>query len=129
MSQKSAIILDLATGSAISKPEPATPENPAADPSFNRGQASRNAVDDFSFEGDIPGSSLMDLAIKFLTDYGVPHRCYGRAHIKIGHVNYYPTTRSVCLDGQPKYKGRGLIFLLAVLKKEGYYQGDIPEGE
>jgi hypothetical protein len=40
-------------------------------------------------------------------------------HLKIAHVNYYPTTGAVMLDGQCKYKKTGLDMLRKVLKREG----------
>ena len=40
-------------------------------------------------------------------------------HIRIGYINYYPTAGSVNIDGQRKFKNKGINFLISVIKKEG----------
>ena len=40
-------------------------------------------------------------------------------HIKVGYVNFYPTRGTVNIDGQCRYKNRGLQFFLEVLRREG----------
>lgn len=40
-------------------------------------------------------------------------------HLRIGYINYYPTAGTVNLDGQRKFKHRGVDFLISVLQKEG----------
>lgn len=59
-------------------------------------------------------------AIAFLRSIGVPSwEQKTEYHLKVAHVNYYPTTGAVMLDGQCKYKQTGLDMLGKVLKREG----------
>ena len=59
-------------------------------------------------------------ALAFLRDLGLlDWEQKTEYHLKVAHVNYYPTTGAVMLDGQCKYKKTGLNMLEKVLRREG----------
>lgn len=76
---------------------------------------------DISFELDIP-LSVRETEAKLIA-HGVVYDKHGLYHLKIRHVNYYPTTGAVMLDGQPKFKTKGFDFLIQVLRREGILRG------
>ena len=65
------------------------------------------------------GVNEMQAATKRLDELGVWYEVKSTSHLKIGYINYYPTRGTVCLDGQCRFKNKGLDFLVSVLRKEG----------
>ena len=91
--------------------------------SINRRRSERSD-DYFGIEGEENTdkhkySDSMREVIRLLEDLEVFFEVKSLSHIKIGHVNYYPSTKTINLDGLKKFKQRGLAFLKDVLKKEG----------
>ena len=74
-----------------------------------------------SFDSDVrqPRLKTQEAALKLRT-LGVEYDVHNHGnHIKAGHVNYYPSTGSVMLDGQRKFKRKGLDFFIEVLRSAG----------
>jgi hypothetical protein len=64
-------------------------------------------------DGDTP---KMRAAIDTLQAHGANVTRCSPYHLKIGHINFYPDTGKINLDGHKAYKDRGLDVLLSILK-------------
>ena len=62
---------------------------------------------------------LREKAKEFLKERGVFFEEMTRHHLKIGMVNYYPATGSICLDGgKHALPDKGLNALFRIIKKK-----------
>lgn len=73
--------------------------------------------EDFTIISKKKGSSLNDVEIE-LKKLKINYEVKNKNHIKIGPVNYYPSTGTVYIDGmEGRFKQKGFKFLQQVLKK------------
>lgn len=76
-------------------------------------------IEEKTLEDEWTPTPAMIKAQKFLDDLGVEYEVKSEFHIKIKYLNYFPTRGSVNLDGQKKFKNKGLEFLKNLLVREG----------
>ena len=60
-------------------------------------------------------SAHMEAARDWLAKHRVPYEQKTPYHLKMGTVNFYPTTGKITIDGEPPYGPKGLNALLEVL--------------
>lgn len=93
---------------APEKDYPASPQEP---------QSAFNENGDYVFEKS-PAQLAMDEACNELRQRGVFYQCVSDYHIRIMHVDYYPSKGTIMLKGRGKLAAKGLDVLVQVLKKE-----------
>lgn len=59
--------------------------------------------------------SSIEAAKEWLDKHKVPYEQKTPYHLKMGAVNFYPTTGKITIDGEPPYGHKGLSALLEVL--------------
>lgn len=73
--------------------------------------------EDFTIISKNKGSSLSDVESE-LRRMKIQYEVKNKNHVKIGPVNYYPSTGTVYVDGmEARFKQKGFEFLKQVLKR------------